>query len=158
MSENLYKHLVENEEIFREAMHIAKIGSWKWDLKTKDIIWSDEMYDIFGINKDSVEGRLGDAISQVVHPDDIAVFQDTDNIAHKKPFEYRVIHPDNSIHYIFAKTGDVSLDEYGNPSFLIGIVQDITEQKIAQLALIKAKEIAESENASKSHFLCNNVT
>lgn len=106
MTENLYKHLVENEEILREAMRIAKIGSWKWDLKTRDIIWSDEMYEIFGIDKESVKGRLGDAISKVIHPEDLSIFQDANNIARKTPFEYRVIHSDQSTHYIMAKTGD----------------------------------------------------
>lgn len=152
MTENLYKHLVENEAILREAMRIAKIGSWKWDLKTRDIIWSDEMYEIFGIDKESVKGRLGDAISKVIHPEDLSIFQDANSIARKTPFEYRVIHSDQSIHYIMAKTGDVIYDESGNPSFLIGIVQDVTEQKMAQLALINAKETAEAENASKSHL------
>lgn len=152
MCENLYKHLIENEAILREVMHIAKIGSWKWDLKTKDIVWSDEMYEIFDIEKSSVNGRLGDSISKVIHPDDLKIFQDVNNISKKIPFEYRVIHADKSIHYILAKAGDVICDEQGNPSFLIGIVQDITEQKIAQLSLIKAKEEAENENATKSHF------
>lgn len=152
MDENLYKHFIENEAMLREVMHIARIGSWKWDLKAKDIVWSDEMYEIFDIEKSSVQGRLGDSIAKAVHQEDLKVFEDVTNIARKVPFEYRVIHKDKSIHYILAKAGDVICDEQGRPSYLIGTVQDITEQKIAELSLIKAKEAAEKENVTKSHY------
>jgi len=47
------------------------------------------------------------------------------------------------------------LDENGEPSFLLGIAEDITERKAAELELQKAKEVAESANRAKSDFLAN---
>ncbi len=138
--------LKESLTLLSEAMHLSKIGSWKWDLDTKHIIWSDEMYKIFGIDKKSVTGRLGDAISRVVHPEDLHIFENTSLIAERKPFEYRIVLPDQSIRYILAKTGEVILDESQNPAYLIGIVQDITDQKEIQESLRKAKEEAEETN------------
>jgi len=138
--------LTERTTLLSEAMHISKIGSWKWDLNTKQIFWSEEMYEIFGIDKSTVIGRLGGAISSIVHPDDLHIFEDTIALSERKPFEYRIILPDHSIRHILAKTGDVTFDESLNPIFLIGIVQDITEQKKIQLALIKAKEETEEAN------------
>jgi len=138
--------LKESLALLSEAMQISKTGSWKWDLNTKQIFWSEEMYEIFGIDKSTVIGRLGAAVSRVVHPDDIHIFEDAIAISERKPFEYRIILPDNSIRHILAKTGDVIFDELQNPNYLIGIVQDITEQKKIQLALIKSKEEAEETN------------
>lgn len=152
MKENLYNHLIGNEEIIREAMSIARIGIWKWDLKYHAVSWSDEMYDIFEIDKRFSEEKLKQEIMKVIHPDDIDIFDNVKQIMTKTPFEYRIIHSDKSIHYIQSKAGNIIFDDHGEPSFLVGTVQEITEQKEAQLALIAAKEYAEEENASKSHF------
>ena len=47
------------------------------------------------------------------------------------------------------------LDEAGQPQYLLGISEDITERKQAEVELQKAKEAAESANRAKSEFLAN---
>lgn len=152
MKENLYNHLIGNEEIITEALRIARIGIWKWDLKYHAVSWSDEMYDIFQIDKKFSKEKLRQELMKVIHPDDMDIFNNVKQIMTKTPFEYRIIHSDKSIHYIQSKAGNLIFDDHGEPAFLVGTVQEITEQKEAQLALIAAKEYAEEENASKSHF------
>ena len=117
------------------------MGSWSWNIKSGEIIWSDEMYTIFGIDKKSISGRLGDAISRVVHPDDLHIFQSANitPISQKIPFEYRIIYNDNSVRHIWSKSGSVILDDLQNPVFLTGIVQDITERKIIEDKLLKSE-------------------
>ncbi len=46
-----------DEEALRETMgdlriaqHVAHVGSWRWDFRTNQAKWSDELYQIFGIN------------------------------------------------------------------------------------------------------------
>ena len=141
--------LRESERRFRlsvldlnEAQMIARMGNWKWDLRTSEITWSDGMYRIFGIDKNSYSGRLGDAIKKVIHPDDLYIVlpANAKAFADKKPVEYRVILADGSIRNILARSGDAILDESGNPVFLTGIAQDITEQKLNQNAIIESNE------------------
>jgi len=149
--------LLESERSLKEAQSIGQMGSWSWNLNNKEVEWSEEMYHIFGIDKSSVTGKLGDAIARVVHPDDLHVFEAVNiaDIACKKPFIYRIIRSDQSIRYIWAKSGDVIFDELNNPVYLTGIVQDITEKKHNELELIHAKDEAEATNAAKSNFLSN---
>ena len=135
--------LRESERRFRlsvldlnEAQMIARMGNWKWDLRTSEITWSDGMYRIFGIDKNSYSGRLGDAIKKVIHPDDLHIVLPANSkaFAEKKPVEYRIILADGSIRNILARSGDAILDENGSPVFLTGIAQDITDRKQAEEA------------------------
>lgn len=125
----------------QEAQTVAHIGSWKWDLENKDVFWSEEMYRIFGIDKNSYSGRLGDAIKQVIHPDDLyLVLPSNAAVLANQPITYRIIWPDGSIRFIWAKSGDTVFDRDGKPVFLTGVAQDITERKLAELALSEVEE------------------
>jgi len=50
LSENI-KALSEREFILNQSQSLAKIGSWEFDLETKKTFWSDEMYNIYGVNE-----------------------------------------------------------------------------------------------------------
>ncbi len=130
-----------------EAQAIAHMGNWKWDLRNGEISWSDGMYRIFGLDKDSFSGRLGDAIKKVIHPDDLYIVlpANAKAFSDKKQVEYRIILGDGSIRNILARSGDAILDESGNPVFLTGIAQDITERK------------QEEEKLAQSHDLLTNL-
>ncbi len=125
-----------------DAQVFSKVGSWKWDIKNNEVSWSDEMYRIFGIDKHSYTGRLGDVISKVIHPDDLHIVlpSNASEFAEKKPMEYRIILPDKSIRNIFAKTGDVQTDNDGNIIFLTGTAQDITDRKQSEESLRQAQK------------------
>jgi PAS domain S-box-containing protein len=112
------------------AQTVARVGSWKWDVKSGEVIWSDELYEIFGIDKNSYTGRLGDVIAKVIHPDDLHIVLPANAAAiANEPVEYRIILPDQSIRHIWAKSGESIMDSAGNPTSLTGIAQDITERK-----------------------------
>ena len=51
--------------------------------------------------------------------------------------------------------GNVVRDEAGNPLKMYGVAQDITELKLAEDAMLRAKEIAEEATKTKSDFLAN---
>jgi PAS domain S-box-containing protein len=130
-----------SELALRAAQSVARIGSWKWDLKSREVIWSDEMFNIFGIDKNSYTGRLGDVIARVIHPDDLHIVLPTNAaIIANEPVEYRIILPDTSIRHIWAKSGETILDNEGKPTFLTGIAQDITERKRTEEERLKLNE------------------
>jgi diguanylate cyclase (GGDEF)-like protein/PAS domain S-box-containing protein len=127
------KELLLSELDLKEAQSIAHIGSWKWDVNSGEVSWSDEMFRIFGIDKNSYTGRLGDAAQKAVHPDDLHIVLPANaaNIANA-PFEYRIILPDGSIRLIWAKTANTIFDQEGKPTFLFGVAQDITESRLTE--------------------------
>jgi PAS domain S-box-containing protein len=131
--------VLRSEARLKKAQTVAHVGDWVWNIKDGQVEWSDEMYRLFGIDKNSYTGRLGDVIAQVIHPDDLHLVLPSNaaTFAEKKPVEYRIIWPDGSIRHIWAESGDAILDEGGNPIFLTGVAQDITERKLAEAALHK---------------------
>lgn len=140
--------LRESETSLNRSQELALVGDWTWYTQTNTVRWSDEMYRIFGVDKASFTGDLNAVISAAIHPDDrasvIAANQAVLDEKQPNPLEYRVIWKDGSIHYIWAQPGDRVLDDQGNIIALSGIVQDITERKLADLRLRESERFARS--------------
>lgn len=122
--------LAESEVSLKQAQAIAKIGSWEWSPETNQVIWSDQLFEIFGITREEHTGSVKD-IFQFVHPDDLErVKATTAKAAAKKqaiPIEYRIITKKGELKYIRGE-GSQLLDENGNLIKFFGTLQDITEQ------------------------------
>ncbi len=139
------------------SLKSGAIGCWDWDINQNIIFWDDRMYELYGVKRQS-DSVIYDVWANGVHPDDRNY---TETILHKAVLgqaeydvEFRVIHPDQSIHFIKAY-GVVVRDANGNPQSMIGINFDISDRKKAELDLAKAKEEAESATKAKSQFLAN---
>ncbi|MBI9081868.1 MAG: PAS domain S-box protein [Pseudodesulfovibrio sp.] len=132
--------LRESEVKLKQAQRVAKVGSWVWHVMSNHIEWSDEMYHIFGIQKENFCGDLTEVIKRAIHPDDLASFEVANQSAvqeHKLiSLEYRVIWPDATIHVVWSEIGEVTLDEAGNSATISGIVQDISERKRTEESLL----------------------
>ncbi len=131
-SKERYRH---SELELNAAQSVAHIGSWKWDINTGKVFWSDEMYRIFGVDKNSFSGSLENVIINTMHPEDLHIVSNATELAKKIPMQYRIVLPDASIRTIYSLTGDPILDSAGNPAYLTGVAQDITERKQTDDAL-----------------------
>ena len=45
----------QREKLLLEAERVAKFGSWVWNLRSNEIVWSDELYRILGYAPQSVQ-------------------------------------------------------------------------------------------------------
>lgn len=138
--------LVESESNLAEAQRMAHIGSWDWDMNTNTVKWSKEMFRVFDIDPETYNGKP-ESIVKVLHPEDVELFTKSMNRNLSEgdypALEYRVIHKDGSIHYVFAE-GKMEFDKTGRPVKAIGTVQDITERKHAEKEIHQANSFLDS--------------
>ena len=52
---NTQEKLILSEKLLNESQKMAKIGSWEFNLNTNELFWSDELYQIFEIDKNVKE-------------------------------------------------------------------------------------------------------
>jgi PAS domain S-box-containing protein len=125
--------LAESERRLREAQSIAHIGHWQADLASGNVVWSLEIYRIFGRDPEHFSPTIA-AFYAATHPDDVAKVQQAQLLAMqagKGQVNSRILRPDGTLRHvqIVART---ECDESGNVRYLIGTIQDITEQVDAE--------------------------
>jgi len=127
-----------NKSRLDEAQSLAHIGNFEIAWDDKKAIWSDEMYRIFDFKKDAHADLVIDDLIKFVHPDDKKkVLENTSSIISSKRgdnIDFRIITQGNKTKYIHAKR-DVKLDDNGNVTSLIGVLQDVSLLKVAEIEL-----------------------
>ena len=143
------------ERQLAKAQAIAHVGSWEWDLRNNTMIWSPELYRMYG-QQPTGNPVLYETFLACVHPDDRHRVRTImlEAVQNHQPFQFdhRIIQPDGTIRVQLAM-GEVEVDPAGRPLRLVGTGHDMTDRKRAEEELQAAKEIAESANRAKSEFL-----
>ncbi|MDB5882460.1 MAG: putative histidine kinase, classic [Ramlibacter sp.] len=124
-----------------EAQRIGRVGNWELDLRTGTLWWSDEVYELFGIARERVHPTLNE-FAQLVHPDDRALLKPARDSALRDgkliEVEFRVIRPDGKIAWMH-EVSEARRDERGEPIWYGGMVQDITNRKVSEQALLESE-------------------
>lgn len=133
----------ERDRILGEALRIAKLSSYEWDMTTGEVVGADEGDNIVGLQPGSCIDFS--QVMELVHPDDRNALLSTIERAVEAPeipgeIECRIIRQnDGQERYVHIK-GEVSFDEEGRPCRITGMFQDITERKKAEKALLAAQD------------------
>jgi len=142
VSTPLIQNLETAVEGLADAQRIAHIGSWTWDIAGDRIEWSNEIYRIFGHAPQSFDATFS-AFIEAVHPDDRQAVQEAVKIAleTKEPYhiEHRIVLPNDDVRYV-EEQGEVTLTALGEPAFMRGVVNDITERKQSEQAILELNE------------------
>ncbi len=139
--EKAYETLKESERSLAEAQEIAHIGNWCRNISTGEVRWSDEVYRIFGFEPQEFGVNYDKFLSRV-HPNEREYLIEAVKQALNEKFfdaEYRIIRP-NGVERILHEDIKVICDNENIPIRLSGTVQDITERKKAEEALIKLEK------------------
>ena len=126
--------LQKSEEHRRLAQEAAHSGSWEWNLLTNENIWSEELWQLYGLNSNSCESSF-DTWLNTVHPDDRNRVQEIVSQSASKGMElnveWRILQPDGSYRWLMSR-GRPFHEKNGTVTRYFGIVLDITERKRAE--------------------------
>ncbi len=121
--------LDETYEKLQLSVEAGQIAIWIWDMKTNELDWNDQAYDVFGVTKD-FEPTF-EKFSSMIHPDDLNYVvessQKSIETGDKFDIQFR-FNKGNGDEIILSGRGDIVRDEEGNPIQMIGINMDITDR------------------------------
>src|SRR5262249_41629248 len=124
-----------------EAEKISHTGCWARNPGTGELFWSPEEWRIFGLDPATTELSYP-LFLEMIHPEDRVSLEATSlqAVREKQPYDiaFRVVLADGSIKHIHS-VGSPILDEAGNVIEYIGVSQDVTERKRAEVALQDAQ-------------------
>ena len=135
--------LRESEEQRRLALDLTRIGCWDLDLPTGKLIWSDNHFTLLGLVPGTLEPTY-QIWREQLHPEDRdwveRKFADALELGLDYEAEYRVVHPDGSVHWLMGRAQAI-YNELGQPMRSLGVLLDISDRKHAEEILRQYERI-----------------
>lgn len=135
--------LEHSERRLKQAQTIARVGSWEVNFATNVSVWSDEAYNIYGIQPG--DHRLSyEQWRSFIHPEDLAGFE-AEMKRHretlgKSSHKHRIVCEDGTVKHVISESR-FEFNEAGQPVGLYGVVHDITERIKAESELIESHSL-----------------
>jgi PAS domain S-box-containing protein len=131
------EQLRRNEALLVDLQGTASLGTWEWDVTEPHAHWSPGLYAIYGLDPASHVPTYEDYLTRV-HPEDRArvaeatrrVFEDHVSYSHDE----RILRADGAWRYLHTWAHPV-VDDAGRLVRLVGVCQDVTEARTAELRL-----------------------
>jgi PAS domain S-box-containing protein len=148
------KTLRDSDERLRLSQQIANIATWEWNVEQDNMFWSARAAEVFGYPASVTETSSERFYRNILDEDKARLRATIDEAVSTQGecnTEFRVLLSSGEVRWlqIMAHTSSDAANEVR----VLGVVQDITDRKRAQLELINAKEISEKANKTKSEFL-----
>lgn len=148
--EHLEQLMANGGRLMQLVMRSEEFGSWRLDLSTGDVLWSNTVYRIHGMKPETGPVNVGKAISKY-HPDDAKTveFLINDAISHKKGFNFvlRLNRSDGKMRYV-ESIASVELGPSGSVAAVYGIFRDISER-------INERNISETRGQMVNSIIAN---
>ncbi len=133
--QELAANLRKERESLARAQKIAHLGNWDWYPATDTLLWSDELYRIFGLSPNHKK-ITHDRFMESVHPADrerveTALDESLSNADIPYRLEFRLLLPNGKPRHVNS-IGEVTFDGTGKAIQMSGTIHDITDRKEAE--------------------------
>ena len=128
----LTEELHHNEKLLLQAQKLGRLGNWHWDATTNELLWSDEIYRIYGFQKKTFIPNI-DQFYKVAFEEDTHRLSLLEHITDKTNDSYQIEHrirtTNNEVKWVSEQCTGV-FDETGSLLEINGVVQDINDAHI----------------------------
>ena len=145
-----------SEEGLRMALEAGRMGTYRFDVRTGVEQWDDNEYALLGLKR-TAEAPTRDLFLSLIHPDDLHLVQFTSD--DQRPpgtsldSEFRIVRRDTGEVRTLTAHAVVRFDADGRPVEVIGINQDVTEDRRIQAALRSTEERMQQFGEASSDVL-----
>jgi PAS domain S-box-containing protein len=152
--DQIEQRLKATEERFRIAQVAGGIGWFEWELATDAWEYTPHVAVLFGFDPETPRPRFADW-QPAIFIDDVPKLRSAVEVANERgPYyvEFRVTHPDGSVHWIAGK-GEITKDATGQARRLAGVYYEISERKALEARLLAFNESLEARIADRARQL-----
>ena len=127
------EELLKKNQLLNFSEVITKTGHWKWDVVADRVKWSENLYNLFELDKDVVDIQFDTYFNYVHHDDKNLVAEKFDDAISGKGFK-SFVHKisTNGKTKTIQILGEITTNDKGEVIEMIGTCQDITEQRMAE--------------------------
>jgi PAS domain S-box-containing protein len=156
--EQMNRVLEEEKQKLKETEKLAKVSGWEYFVAEGSLIWSDELYAIFGLDREAEKINYS-IVLKSVHPEDLSAYnQGIENLLKRGEdlnIDYRFITKKGEIKYVKV----IGKMQYQNNKMykVQGTMQDLTELKLVQLEKNTYKQRLSNtlNNINDGYFMLN---
>ncbi|MBF0283085.1 MAG: PAS domain-containing protein [Magnetococcales bacterium] len=128
----LEQSLKEKKELLDRTQRIARLGSWRLDVVTGAVSWSDEMFRLLGLDHEQDHPSTTTMLHDLVHPEDreaVRAYQHRLVFDASAPsdLECRLLRPDGEERHIRI-SADRVMDASGRLVEILGALLDVTDR------------------------------
>jgi len=136
----LGEELRAREERLLFILESAGMGTWDWDLRSGQLVWSERCLEIFGIPAGTE--MTHERFLSALHPEDRETVDHAVQMSLSQNQDYsiemRAVWPDGSIHWVLSR-GRACFDAAGKPIRMSGVAMDVTRLKQTEEDLKQAR-------------------
>lgn len=133
--------LKESEERYKKAQEMGNVGNWEFNIQTGHFWGSDKGKRIYGFDPEKDEFTI-EEVYNCVHNRQRVEQAMVDLLEHNKTYdiEFKISPKDGTNDKIIRSVAKLEKDYEGNPIKVVGVLHDITEQKLAETALRESEK------------------
>lgn len=159
--------LRSQERALQEALHFSERitqsssqGIFVFDLNSNQNIYCNETYTaVMGYSCKEFNTSIAKGLSSVFHPEDLQTLEKSMRDLRQKGkshrSEVRIKGKDGHFHWYQIEQTPFEINEKGETTKLLGLIQNIDDRKQMELDLIESKRKAEAANVYKNSFISN---
>lgn len=139
--EHQHEALIINEKRLRKSQLFANVASWCLDIESSELRGSENISELLGLDAQRTSINYLHFI-ELVHPDDRQRVEHHVKKCLEEHTEYniqhRIIKPDGQTYWV-QESGNLIYDESEKPKYLLGMIRDITEQKLFEIHMLNTR-------------------